>query len=611
MATDRTQHLNALIDNRHDEPELNQLIGRLEQHNRQPGVPLSDEALITLYDKAATVVAQQLAKSGYSEPLLNQQRQLFQEMEAQLAHNGTDHRHDFIIVIPIADRPQHLDQCLNSLLMLCERFSYGGRNGLRYQKVSVLVADDSQNGQNREQIRKTTEKYTQQGLGIRYFGPDEQLKQLQQFDRIKRDKAYRITGDHPTDAFYHKGASCTRNICYLKVSELVKENANTLIWFIDSDQEFRVNIGAESEPVYAINYFHNFDRLYSNTDAQVVTGKVVGDPPVSPAVMVGNFLQDVQGFLTALSRQDPDQRCAFHSPGRQVVNDAAYHDMADLFGFKPKDDHYQYQCTLRGDHSNRSCLSDFAAKLNAFFDGQHPTRHTHYNYLPPESSIAPARTVYTGNYVLNTEALRHFIPFATLSLRMAGPVLGRILRAELGDRFISANLPMMHKRTLSDTRKSEYRPGVKREDRDIDLSVEFERQFFGDVMLFTIQELTEQGYPATCPPHEKIKETVEYIAQTLLEKYQSRQRLIRTRIDNLRHLVDHPDHWWQSAKAHQQTLHDLHLFLHNIEHNFGPQALSYRLISNTRHYRLQCHKIAMAISEYPKDRCHWQEILGS
>ena len=100
------------------------------------------------------------------------------------------------------------------------------------------------------------------------------------------------------------------------------------------------------------------------------------------------------------------------------------------------------------------------------------------------TATSAARTVYTGNYVIRPENLRYFIPFATLKLRMAGPVLGRILKMRLKHRFVSANLPMLHNRTVDSIGQSEYRAGVINTNQSIDLSNEFIRQFYGDVMLF-------------------------------------------------------------------------------------------------------------------------------
>ena len=74
---------------------------------------------------------------------------------------------------------------------------------------------------------------------------------------------------------------------------------------------------------------------------------------------------------------------------------------------------------------------------------------------------------------------------------MSGPTLGRLVKAELGPRFVSANLPMLHKRTVESGGQSEFRPGIETAREVIDMSGEFERQFYGDVMLFTIERLAE------------------------------------------------------------------------------------------------------------------------
>ena len=61
---------------------------------------------------------------------------------------------------------------------------------------------------------------------------------------------------------------------------------------VDSDQSFCVNRQTEAgeETVYALNYFYTIDKLFRSSDTLVLTGKLVGDPPVSPAVMAANFL---------------------------------------------------------------------------------------------------------------------------------------------------------------------------------------------------------------------------------------------------------------------------------------------------------------------------------
>ena len=610
MAELETTVLSAFISEFDECREIASLKTRIAQLKKLPSRQQATQELPEIYHQAASFLEQEMQKNGYPESQLEQHQRLFREMESQIADFDRDIRLDFIIVIPIADRPQHLENCLDTLLSLCQRFLYGGRSNQRYRKIRVVIADDSKTADNRRQIRKTTQHFDHLGLTTLYFGPTEQIQQLNRSEVRKENALVRILGDHPTTAFYHKGASVTRNISYLKLNELISENNKSLIWFLDSDQEFRVNTDDRDKAVYAINYFHQIDRIFRKTGAKVLTGKVVGDPPVSPAVMAGNFLDDLIGFLSGIAQRNPHQPCTFHNQTRQKADDAAYHDMAELFGFDTPHEPFHYQCTLAGEHDHTHCLADFAGRLNAFFDGEHPTRKTHYTYQPLASSIQPARTVYTGNYILTAEALVYFIPFATLGLRMAGPVLGRILQSELGTRFISANLPLLHKRTLQGSSTAEFRTGVERHDARIDLSGEFERQFFGDVMLFTIQELTRQDYPGVQLDDALVRQTVDRTEVSMRQKYRTKQAQIIAKIDALNKLLNDDQNWWRHDPHSTRALAELNRFLDNMTHNFGRQASAYRLIDTASYREQRRWEISEAIRHYGEDRNHWLKLLG-
>ncbi|HWR77926.1 MAG TPA: hypothetical protein VN283_12060 [Thiobacillus sp.] len=237
--------------------------------------------------------------------------------------------------------------------------------------------------------------------------------------------------------------------------------APLLFYTLDADQQFKVKVETADGDgnVCAVNFFAQLDAIFSKTDADVLTGKVVGDPPVSPAVMAGNFLDDVAGFLHEMAASDPAQSYRPNAANASDA-DAAYHDMARLFGFQHPADAYRYRCLLEGTPTNARCFDDFAQRLKSFFHGEHPTRITWYRHQPALESVQPARTVYTGNYVFRPRALNWFIPFAPLRLRMSGPTLGRLMKAGLGNQFVSANLPMLHTRTLDATGEAEFRPGV-------------------------------------------------------------------------------------------------------------------------------------------------------
>ena len=340
-----------------------------------------------------------------------------------------------------------------------------------------------------------------------------------------------------------------------------------------------------------------------------LTGKVVGDPPVSPSVMAGTFLEDVISFLQQMAGLDADQPCQFHPPPQQQAQGAAYHDMADLFGFTPATAAFRYRCGLSGAHDNRRCFASFAARLKHFFYGEHPTRKSHFAPHDSVTRTEPARTVYTGNYVLTAESLRYFIPFATLKLRMAGPVLGRVIQSEINGRFVSANLPMLHRRTVEQIGQSEFRPGIDREAHSIDLSGEFERQFFGDVMLFSIKKLTELGYPKNPQPGETIRQTIQATHDYLRRQYAQKQQTIIERLEALRRILSSTEHWWNRSDELDTARADFTIFLDNIERNFGADASSYRLIDSDDIRARRHREIAEAIAGYGQDRAAWERLL--
>jgi len=103
---------------------------------------------------------------------------------------------------------------------------------------------------------------------------------------------------------------------------------------VDSDQHFCVNRKTESgeEAVYALNFFQAVDRIFRTTDTLMLTGKLVGDPPVSPSVMTANFLDDVAAFFTRLATLAGDQSCRFPGAQGPLAGDAASHALAGPFG---------------------------------------------------------------------------------------------------------------------------------------------------------------------------------------------------------------------------------------------------------------------------------------
>lgn len=575
-----------------------------QRYTTQVGEDSSE--VLRLFRDAVPGIENCLWAEGAGEEPLALYQQLFREQEALIT--GDEARHHFTIVIPIADRPLHLESCLESLLQLCHKYGYGGHDGQRYRRVSAMIADDSAQAENQQRHRELARHFTKRGIETYHFGLAEQLAAIETLEAAGRERLEGVIGHFSGSLPGHKGASLMRNIAYLGLNRLDQTCVKRLFYFIDSDQEFRVPL-PDGRRDYAINYLYHLDRIFSETGTTILTGKVVGDPPVSPAVMAGNFVEDVSAFLSAIEAETPQAPCRFHGQGGGG-DDAAYHDMADLFGFDNSARSFDYTCNLTAPHDHAACLADFAARLNHFFDGEHPTRSTAYQHEEVFTGVRPARTIYTGNYIFRAEALRYFIPFAGLRLRMAGPVLGRIIRAELGERFVSANLPMLHKRTVENIGQSEFRPGIERGPERIDLSGEFERQFYGDVMLFTMERLTAQGYPAATLPASEVLTHLTETEETMRHRYQEKRLLIKERLEQLKTIFGDDSAWWQRREGMDNIRAELERFIANIEHNFGAKARGYAMILSEEHRQKRLAELQAALLGYGADRAAWETALS-
>lgn len=561
---------------------------------------------VALFEDALPVVEEAVWSAGGPDAeVLSDYRAAFREWEALIARRGEDRRHRFFVIIPVADRPHHLRNILDSLLDQCREFGYGGFSGT-FRKVVAIIADDSADTATIRCNRQLAREYERAGLRCIYFGAEAQQQMLDALSSDERTRLAAVLGHPETTGIHHKGASITRNLAALFVSGF--DESDALFLFVDSDEQFKIRLAEPDgdRDLGALSYFHALDRLFRRREVQVATGKVVGDPPVSPAVMTANFLADVIAFLEQMAAADPGGPCRFHrttEPG----GDGAYHDMAALFGLPASREPYRYRCSLRGTHDHAACLHDFAARLDRFFDGEHLTRPTCYRYSDPVATAQPARTVYTGNYVLTAKALKYFIPFADQKLRMAGPTLGRLIQAELGEGFVAVNLPLLHGRTLEGGEA--FRPGVMRRERRVDLSGEFERQFFGDVMLFTVAELTKAGFPGVPFTDGQIQQTLETVEADLQRRYADKRRTIQERLERLRTLFEAPENWWYAAPGLEKARERFRHFFANVAENFGPDSRCHALTGPGEHRTRRLAAIRAGIAGYRSDRLAWEALL--
>jgi len=577
------------------------------------------ESLKSVYEAAVRFTEKEAAAKGFNEDLLSLQRDLYRELEYLLSFGHADTRHHFLVVIPVADRPILLKNCIESLVEQCRIFQYGEftidpQGAPVYHKISVIIIDDSKDEENTLKIRDICSETNSAGIRTYYVGLDEQTELLAQLPSEYREQLQDLIGKNHKPAQPHKGASISRNIAYLYLqafSATLKEKI--LIYFVDSDEEFRVKIKRDTgiEDIPFINYFYWLDKLFETSGAEVVTGKVVGDPPVSPSVMINTFLDDIVFFFETISSAAAEGKCIFHEDQSTETSSAEYHDMVKLFGCTASPHPKRYHCSLTGDHTVQDCLDDFSKRALGFFYGLHPTRTQLFLHGDDFTKTEDARTVYTGNYVFNTEGLRHFIPFANLKLRMAGPVLGRILRKRLKHGFVSASLPLLHKRTIQTTYCNEFRSGISTGKNSIDLSVEFNRQFWGDVMLFTVEKLAELGYPDKRLGVSDIAKIAYNIQDQLWNLYKERQTKIAEKTETIGNYLSHEEFWWNREPAIESSVKNIRLFCSQAENNFGVNSASLKKISKQIREGAYINVIINAIHSFYEIDIAWNELLKS
>jgi hypothetical protein len=200
---------------------------------------------------------------------------------------------------------------------------------------------------------------------------------------------------------------------------------------------------------------------------------------------------------------------------------------------------------------------------------------------------------------------------------MSGPTAGRLIAAEIGARFASFNMPNLHQRTTTAGLDSDFRPGVTlatdAAQGQIDIADEFERQFFGDLILFTTEALVQQADVQQPFSAQQIAPLLAQKETELMALYQQKQAVILANKRQLHESVFGGNPWWISA-AHTSpplalALQQVQRFIDNIDYNFGPQATAWQQIQSVEHRALRKQQIMQALQNYRAERNVWDGLF--
>jgi len=154
--------------------------------------------------------------------------------------------------------------------------------------------------------------------------------------------------------------------------------------------------------------------------------------------------------------------------------------------------------------------------------------------------------------------------------------------------------------------QDEFRPGVEhRDDTAIDITDEFERQFFGDVMLFSVVAWLKHHDLAQLTDGAQLGETVLQVEAELLEIYAAKHRAMNARLAELQRWLADAPHAWRGTPALQQ----LAQFLRNMEANFGDAAPAWRQIQSAGHREQRRQQIVDALTHYRAERAAWDRLV--
>lgn len=154
-----------------------------------------------------------------------------------------------------------------------------------------------------------------------------------------------------------------------------------------------------------------------------------------------------------------------------------------------------------------------------------------------------------------------------------------------------------------------HRPGINSKHNTIDLSGEFERQFFGDVMLFTMEKLIAMDYLAKPVAKQMIIQTLEATEHDIRQRYAAKQVQIRDKLKLLKSLFFDSNNWWNTISGMESVTANFTTFIDNIEQNFGETARCYVLIDSEVNRSNRFKEMLEAIFEYPADRQNWATTL--
>jgi hypothetical protein len=134
------------------------------------------------------------------------------------------------------------------------------------------------------------------------------------------------------------------------------------------------------------------------------------------------------------------------------------------------------------------------------------------------------------------------------------------------------------------------------------MSGEFERQFYGDVMLFSVERLAAECRLASTDFAQTLDET----RTEMLERYNARQQVILHKLDDLEARLADPTRWWNRSP---ELAVGFRQFAANVRRNFCTASSGHTRINDMANWAQWRGRLLDALAHYAEDRTAWSRLL--
>ncbi|MCK5664562.1 MAG: hypothetical protein KAI17_13815 [Thiotrichaceae bacterium] len=134
--------------------------------------------------------------------------------------------------------------------------------------------------------------------------------------------------------------------------------------------------------------------------------------------------------------------------------------------------------------------------------------------------------------------------------------------------------------------------------------------FFGDLMLFTIDKLAQSGIAIEDYSQPVLIEKFALVEHELLELYENKHTNVKLKCNELSALVNNKALWWNQSRDAKESIVQIQQFIKNVNHNFDEKAHAYQQIQSQQNRQIRIEQMIRALLTYRHDRDAWDTMLN-